>query len=97
MQYNPQPQQKQVQLKASEDVLKGRYSNMAQIAHAKEEFILDFMCMMPPQAQLVSRIVLSPGHAKRMMRALQENIEKYEGAFGKIEEAAAPKEIGFQG
>ena len=61
MQYN-QPQPKQVQLKADNDVLKGRYSNMAQIAHTKDEFIFDFMAMFPPQAQLVSRVVLSPGH-----------------------------------
>lgn len=90
-----QPQQKQIQLKADDDILKGRYCNMAQISHAKEEFILDFMSMFPPQAQLVARVILSPGHTKRMLRALQENIEKYEGSFGKIEEAEPPKEIGF--
>jgi len=95
MNYN---QSKQIQLKADDDTLKGRYANMAQISHTKEEFALDFINMLPPQAVLLSRILLSPGHAKRLARALKENVEKYEAAHGEIEEAGPPQpEMGFQG
>jgi len=86
-----------MQLKANDEILKGHYANMAQISHTKEEFALDFILMLPPAAQLQSRVLLSPGHAKRLVKALQENIEKYEGAHGKIEEAEPPKEVGFKG
>jgi hypothetical protein len=97
MQYNNQPPQQQVQLKANDETLKGHYANMAQISHTKEEFGLDFILMLPPAAQLQSRVILSPGHAKRLAKALQENIEKYEGSHGKIAEAEAPSEMGFKG
>jgi len=95
MNYNQQ--QNQVQIKASDDALQGKYSNMARISHTKEEFALDFINVLPPQAQLLARIILSPGHAKRLANALRENIERYEGTHGKIEEAQAPNEMGFKG
>lgn len=97
MNYN-QPPQRQVQLKADDEALKGRYANMAQISHTKEEFALDFINMLPPQPMLLSRMMLSPGHAKRLAKALQENVEKYEGTHGKIDEGQGPvQEVGFQG
>ena len=68
-----------------------------QVAHTKEEFIIDFMNMFPPVATLNARIILSPGHAKRMVAALAENVKRYEDAHGKIETAAAPEqEMGFK-
>jgi hypothetical protein len=91
-----QPQQKQVQIKAQDEQLKGVYSNLMQITHTQEEFVLDFFFAVPPQGSLASRVVLSPGHLKRMAAALQDNIEKYEGKFGKIQQAQAPDSpLGF--
>jgi len=89
-------QQKPLSIKAQDEDLKARYSNLMQISHGKEEFILDFFLAMPPQGTLVSRIVISPGHLKRMIGALKDNLDKYEGKFGKIEEAEAPEgQLGF--
>lgn len=89
--------QPQVQIKATDEKLKGEYSNAMQILHTKEEFVLDFLNIFPPTGTLNSRIILSPGHLKRMIRAMEENLKKYEEQFGKIEVATEPKsEIGFR-
>lgn len=89
-------EQQQIQLKAKDDDLKGGYANVMQVTHTKEEFVMDFFLVMPPQGILTSRIVMSPGHAKRMIKALQENVGKYEEKFGNIEEAESPEgKIGF--
>lgn len=91
-----QHQQKQIQIKAHDDELKGKYSNLMQITHTQEEFMLDFFLVVPPQGSLTSRVILSPGHLKRITKALQDNIEKYEGKFGKIQEAQPPESsLGF--
>ncbi|PIP25180.1 MAG: hypothetical protein COX34_00040 [Candidatus Nealsonbacteria bacterium CG23_combo_of_CG06-09_8_20_14_all_36_12] len=91
---NGQPQQ--IQIKAKDDDLKGSYSNLMQVLHTKEEFMLDFFLISPPTGVLASRVIMSPGHLKRMVKALQENLGKYEEKFGKIEEAEAPEaKIGF--
>jgi len=88
--------QQQIQIKAKDDDLKGLYSNLMQVLHAKEEFILDFFLVSPPTGILNSRIIMSPGHIKRMIKALQENVGKYEEKFGQIKEAEAPEgNIGF--
>jgi hypothetical protein len=84
-------QQQQIQIKAKDEDLKGVYSNLMQILHTKEEFILDFFLVSPPSGVLSSRVIMSPGHIKRMLNALKENIEKYEGQFSKIEEAKSPE------
>ena len=89
-------EKKQIKIRAKNEELKGNYSNLMRILHTKEEFILDFFLASPPGAILTSRIIMSPGHAKRMIIALQDNIGKYEEKFGKIEKAEGPKEkIGF--
>lgn len=86
-----------IQIKAKDEDLKGAYSNLMQVLHTKEEFILDFFLVSPPQGILSSRVVMSPGHIKRMTRALQENISRYEEKFGKIAEAKVPEtSIGFK-
>lgn len=86
----------QIQVKANDEVLKGSYANIAQISHTKEEVIFDFLNVIPPQGQLVSRVITSPGHAKRIMKALEENIKKYEAQFGPLTVADAPKaDFGF--
>ena len=86
-----QPQRQQIQIKAQDEELKGKYSNLMQITHTQEEFVLDFFLVIPPQGTLTSRVIMNPGHVKRMIRALQDNIEKYEGKFGKVAEAQAPE------
>lgn len=85
-------QQIAVQIDAQQGT--GVYSNLMMISHRKEEFILDFLFLQPqrsPQgksvATLRSRVITSPEHAKRVLRALQENIGRYEGSYGQIEEA----------
>lgn len=76
----------QLQLELSDEVGQGIYSNMAIITHSSSEFILDFVRLMPglPKAGVKSRVILAPEHAKRLLRALQDNIVKYEQAFGSI-------------
>jgi hypothetical protein len=91
-----EPQKQELQIKIHENDAKGNYSNMMQILHNKEEFFFDFFLNAPPQAQLASRVIMSPGHAKRMALALSENIKKYEEKFGPIKEGEAPEgRIGF--
>ena len=75
----------------------GVYSNNMVVAHNKEEFIMDFMMVVPPVGTVMSRVIVSPGHMKRMITALQENVQKYEARFGTIQAAEAPKaNIGYQ-
>ncbi len=84
-------QGQKVQIKATDEKLAGTYANMMQVSHTKEEFVLDFVNILPPSGQLVSRILLSPAHAKRIMLALQENIQRYETQFAKIEGQTSDK------
>jgi hypothetical protein len=87
---------KQIQIKADDQALKGYYSNLVMINHAKEEFVFDFINVTAPAAQLLSRFFMSPGHARRLLRALEENVNAYEDKFGKIEETEPlKKDIGF--
>lgn len=85
-----------MQIKTTDTVLAGVYSNAMQVTHTKEEVILDFLNIVPPQGQLLSRVITSPGHAKRILSALSENLKRYEAQFGPITEASAPAErFGF--
>ena len=78
----------QVQIKADEKELQGLYSNLVMIHHNLEEFTLNFIYIFPNAAQgkLLSSLIVSPGHAKRIWRALGENIARYEAQFGTIKE-----------
>jgi|SRR5690348_469710 len=94
------PRQQQVQIKADEKELVGQYANLAMIHHNGEEFTLNFIYIFPsvPQGKLVSSVIVSPAHAKRLMRALSENISRYETQFGPIPEGPGPApepNIGF--
>ena len=77
-------------VKIEDDELKGRYTNLLRITHTREEFILDFINLAPPQGIVTARLVTSPGHLKRIIRALETNLARYEESFGRIEEAADP-------
>lgn len=84
-------QQQQMQIKADEKELLGQYSNLVVVHHNAEEFTLNFIYMFPtvPQGKLVASMIVSPSHAKRLMRALQENISRFEAQFGTLPEGPA--------
>lgn len=87
----------QIQVKAGDEILKGSYANMVQVGHTGEEFIFDFLNIFPPTGSLVSRVIVSPSHAKRFLAALSENIKRYEEDFGTISLAVVPeRKIGFK-
>ncbi len=83
---------KQLNIELPEEIAEGVYSNLAIISHSQSEFVVDFIRMMPnvPKAKVKSRVVLTPQHAKRLMRALADNIKKFEGQFGQIDEPEVP-------
>ncbi len=79
-------QQNQINIELPEDISEGVYSNLAIISHSQTEFVIDFIRMMPnlPKAKVKSRIVLTPLHAKRLLKALNDNLVKYEAQHGKV-------------
>ena len=81
----------QINIELTDEMAGGIYSNLAIITHSPTEFVLDFVSLMPgtPKAKVKSRIVMTPQHAKRLFKALAENINKYESAFGNIREVGA--------
>ncbi len=85
----PPPPQQQFQATASPEDLKGRYSNGMVIQHSKSEFVVDFFLSSHQTRQLITRVVVSPAHLKSFLKALGENIERYESSFGKIESLSA--------
>lgn len=78
--------QQQLDIELEHNIAQGTYANLAIIAHSTSEFIVDFVRVMPgaPKANVVSRVIMTPEHTKRLMLALQENIRKYEQVNGKI-------------
>lgn len=78
--------QNQIQIELPEDVAQGTYANLAIITHSSSEFVLDFIRMLPgiPKAKVQSRIILTPEHAKRLLLALNDNINQYEKLHGSI-------------
>lgn len=77
-----------LEFELSSEVADGIYSNLALITHSQSEFVIDFIRVMPgvDKARVKSRIVITPQHAKRLMKALGDNIHRYESIFGSIEE-----------
>ena len=77
----------QIDINLNEDVAQGIYSNLAVINHSSSEFILDFIRVMPGvhKADVKSRVILTPEHAKRFLNALKDNLQKYEEMYGEIE------------
>lgn len=78
--------QNQINIELSEEIAEGIYSNLAMIAHSNSEFVIDFIRLMPgvPKARVKSRVIITPEHAKRLLAALRDNIDKYEATFGAI-------------
>jgi hypothetical protein len=88
MDNNQNPQDGNINIQLNETVASGVYCNLALINHSPSEFVLDFIQMMPgvQQANVRSRVILAPLHAKRVLHALQQNIANYEKQFGEIKE-----------
>ncbi len=82
---------KELKLEVDKETARGRYANVAVIAHTKDEFILDFALAYPGQSPSVgSRVITSPHHAKALLRSLEDNVRKYEDRFGTIGEPPRP-------
>lgn len=96
---NPNPEQQQINIELTEDMAEGNYANLAIITHSFAEFVVDFVNVMPgtPKAKVKSRVIMTPQHAKKLMRALIDNIKKYESQNGVIkdqEQASLPFNFG---
>ena len=96
---NNQPQQVNIQL--GEKEAEGTYANLAIISHSPAEFIIDFTRVLPgvPKTKVYSRIIMTPPHAKSLLNALKDNIDKFEAQFGEIKivsELAKNQPMGFQ-
>ena len=85
---NSNKQQEQINIELDEKIAEGIYSNLAIINHSSSAFVLDFVSIMPgvPKAKVKSRIVLTPQHAKRLLKAIGENIHRFEVAHGEIKD-----------
>ncbi|MBN1694043.1 DUF3467 domain-containing protein [candidate division WOR-3 bacterium] len=81
----------EIKVRFPEKLMGGSYANHMIVLHTKEEFIMDFIMASPPAGSVTARVITSPGHMKRIINALQDNVNKYEDKFGKIKEAQAPK------
>jgi hypothetical protein len=95
-QVSPNPQ---LNIEISEEMAEGQYANLVIITHSHAEFVIDFVNVMPgtPKSKVKSRLILTPQHAKRFMKALTENVVRFEAANGKIqdlEEAQLPLNFG---
>jgi hypothetical protein len=90
-------EEKKIDIKVDEHVALGQYSNVAAVRHTREEFIFDFAFVFPdgPMGRLVSRLILSPAHAKRFLEALDANVRRYEDNFGSIIPSEPPPTVGF--
>ena len=91
---NTKKQDNEIQIELTEEIAQGTYANLAVIAHSSSEFVLDFIRVLPgtPKARVQSRIILTPENAKRLAFALQENLIRFEDAFGPI---GANQNLGF--
>jgi hypothetical protein len=85
---NNEPQENQLNIELSEEIAEGVYANLAIITHSNAEFIVDFINVMPnaPKAKVKSRIILTPQHAKRLMKAMVDNVQKFEQVHGNIKD-----------
>lgn len=90
----PSPASPELNVKITDEELKGRYSNLLRVTHTRDEFILDFINVVPPQGIVSARIVTSPGHLKRIIKALSNNLAHYEQSHGTIAEAPEPSSSG---
>ncbi len=96
---NEQQKGQRIQIEIPDDTAQGIYSNLVIVSHSPSEFVLDFTRVLPglKKAKVYTRIILSPKHAKSLLKTLTENIKKFEGKFEEIKiDDVTKKEIGFQ-
>ena len=79
----------QIQVNTGDEMSRGRYSNSLMVSHSADEFILDWLLNSPNGAHLLSRIIVSPTHVKRIINVLKENLDNYEKHFGSIKETVS--------
>ena len=95
-----QQQPQQINIELNEKEAEGIYANLAMIIHSPTEIIIDFARVMPrmPKAKVLSRIIMTPMHAKLLLKSLEDNIGKFEKQFGEIKThgTSVTKPIGFQ-
>ncbi len=88
------PPQGMIQIVTGDEMSRGRYSNNMFVSHTPEEFIIDWLLTSPAGTHLVSRVVVGPGHLKRIIAALAENLQRYEANFGNVK-SIEPKDQVF--
>lgn len=96
---NQQPAQggQAQEIKIADNIPGAEYANAMQVNHNKDEFQMMFLSIMAPSGRVVGKIITSPGHYKRILAAMNDNLKKYEEKFGEIKEAVGQeKEIGFK-
>jgi len=74
----------QIQITTGDEMSRGRYSNTMLVSHSAEEFMMEWLLSSPSGTHLVSRVIVSPGHVRRIIAALTENLDKYENRFGPV-------------
>ncbi|SDS29320.1 Protein of unknown function [Gillisia sp. Hel1_33_143] len=86
------PKQGQINIELDEKIAEGTYSNLAIINHSVSEFVVDFVSIMPgtPKSKVKSRIILTPQHAKRLLKVLGDNVQRFESAHGEIKDYEQP-------
>jgi hypothetical protein len=91
---DPKQEAPPLQVEIDETTARGLYTNLALITHSETEFLLDFLFLQPqaPKTKVLARVISSPVHAKRFLWALQDNLQRYEARFGKIEAGEGPGE-----
>ncbi len=89
----PKKKANQINIELPEEVAEGTYANLAILSHSNSEFVMDFIRLVPnvPKAKVKSRIIMTPTHAKRLLRALAENVKKFEAQHGAISDKEPPK------
>ncbi len=83
-QEKPPESARQIQIITGDEMARGRYSNNMAVSHSPEEFIIEWLLNSPSGTHLVSRVIVSPGHMKRIIDALSDNLRKYESKFGSV-------------
>jgi hypothetical protein len=82
--------EREIHIKIPEEVLRGVYANQMVVRHSREEFVIDFINVCPPEGIVNARLIVSPGHLKRMVAALADNLSRYEQRFGVVTTSEAP-------
>jgi Protein of unknown function (DUF3467) len=87
---------RELHIKIPEEVLRGVYANQMVVRHGREEFVMDFINACPPEGIVNARVIVSPGHLKRMISALAENLARYEQRFGAVTTSEPPPDPKLQ-